>query len=145
VKPKVRAKRGRREPVGEVAASPGTDGVMTIGSLQQSLADFAAEREWQQFHTPKNLAMALAGESGELLELFQWLTPAQSAEVMDDPARAARVREEMADVFGYLLRMADVLGLDLEQALAEKIEINRRKYPVHLARGRADKYTQLGE
>ncbi|MFG2656073.1 nucleotide pyrophosphohydrolase [Streptomyces sp. NPDC048425] len=116
---------------------------MTIGSLQQSLAHFAAERDWEQFHTPKNLSMALAGESGELLEIFQWLTPEESTAVMDDPTRAVRVREEMADVFAYLLRMADVLELDLEQALADKIEINRGKYPAHLARGRADKYTQL--
>ncbi|WP_329453565.1 nucleotide pyrophosphohydrolase (plasmid) [Streptomyces sp. NBC_01724] len=118
---------------------------MTIRSLQQALADFAAEREWEQFHIPKNLAMALAGETGELLEVFQWLTPEESATVMSDPQRAPRVREEIADVFAYLLRMADVLGIDLEQALLEKIEVNGRKYPVDRARGRADKYTQLGD
>lgn len=118
---------------------------MSIGSLQQTLAEFAAERDWQQFHTPKNLAMALAGECGELLELFQWLTPEQSAEIMRDPASAARVREEVADVLAYLLRLADVLDVDLESALTSKIEANRRKYPVHLARGRAEKYTELGK
>ncbi|MDI1454255.1 nucleotide pyrophosphohydrolase [Streptomyces sp. ATE26] len=117
---------------------------MTLTSLQQALAQFAVEREWEEFHTPKNLAMALAGESGELLEIFQWLTPEQSAQVMQDGERAAEVREEMADVLAYLLRLADVLDVDLEVALTEKIEVNRRKYPVHLARGRADKYTQLG-
>ena len=116
---------------------------MTVESLQKELADFATEREWEQFHTPKNLAMALAGESGELLALFQWLTPQQSAAITDDAAAGARVREEMADVYAYLLRLADVLGIDLEQALVDKIEVNRRKYPVHLARGKADKYTQL--
>ncbi len=119
--------------------------IMTIRSLQQALAEFAADREWEQFHTAKNLAMALAGETGELLELFQWLTPEESATVMDDPQRAARIREEIADVFAYLLRMADVLGIDLEQALVEKIDINGRKYPADRARGRADKYTQLGD
>lgn len=117
---------------------------MTIGRFQQVLADFAAERAWEQFHTPKNLAMALSGECAELLEVFQWLTPEQSAEIMSDPAGAARVREEMADVFAYLLRLSSVLGVDLEEALAAKIEINRLKYPVRLAKGRADKYTQLG-
>lgn len=117
---------------------------MTFTSLQQALARFAVEREWEQFHTPKNLAMALAGESGELLEIFQWLTPVQSNEVMQDHERAMQVREEMADVLAYLLRLADVLDVDLEQALTEKIEKNHRKYPVHLARGKADKYTQLG-
>ncbi len=117
---------------------------MTISSLQQELAAFAAERDWEQFHTPKNLAMAMSGEAGELLELFQWLTPEQSEEIMADPDRGQRVREEAADVFAYLLRLADVLGIDLEQALIEKIAVNRTKYPVHLARGRADKYTELG-
>jgi NTP pyrophosphatase (non-canonical NTP hydrolase) len=117
---------------------------MTLSSLQRALAQFAVERDWEQFHTPKNLAMALAGESGELLEIFQWLTPEESIHVMQDHERAVQVREEMADVLAYLLRLSDVLDVDLEQALAEKIEKNRRKYPVHLARGKADKYTQLG-
>ncbi|MFF4557892.1 nucleotide pyrophosphohydrolase [Streptomyces sp. NPDC001422] len=88
--------------------------------------------------------MALAGESGELLEIFQWLTPEQSAQMMQDDGRAVQVREEFADVLAYLLRLADVLDVDLKQALTEKIEKNRGKYPVHLARGRADKYTRLG-
>jgi|SRR5581483_5180405 len=118
---------------------------MSIKFLQEVLAEFAAERDWQQFHTPKNLAMALAGECGELLELFQWLTPEQSIQVMRDPVSAARVREELADVLAYLLRLADVLDIDPEEALAEKIEANRRKYPIHLARGRSEKYTDLGE
>lgn len=117
---------------------------MTLSSLQHALAQFAAERDWEQFHTPKNLAMALASEGGELLEIFQWLTPQQSAQVMQDEVRAVQVREEMADVLAYLLRLSDVLDVDLEQALVEKIEKNRHKYPVRLARGKADKYTQLG-
>jgi NTP pyrophosphatase (non-canonical NTP hydrolase) len=118
---------------------------MSIESLQQALAEFTAERAWEQFHTPKNLAMALVSETGELVELFQWLTPEESGRIMDDPAGAARVREELADVLAYLLQLADVLDVDLEQALTEKIEANRRKYPVDLAYGRADKYTRLGE
>lgn len=113
---------------------------MTIGSLRQALADFAAARDWEQFHTPKNLAMALVGEVGELVELFQWLTPEESAAVMADAERAVRVREELADVFAYLLQLSDALGVDLEAALEAKIEINARKYPVDRARGRADKY-----
>lgn len=118
---------------------------MSIESLQRTLAQFAAERAWQQFHTAKNLAMALVAEAGELVELFQWLTPEEADRIMLDPASADRVREEMADVFSYLLQMADTLDVDLEQALTTKIETNRRKYPVDLAYGRADKYTQLGE
>lgn len=118
---------------------------MSIESLQHALAEFAAERAWEQFHTPKNLAMALVGETGELVELFQWLTPEESSRIMSEPADAARVREELADVLAYLLQMADVLDVDLEQALTEKIEANRLKYPVDRARGRADKYNRLGE
>ncbi|WP_328665362.1 nucleotide pyrophosphohydrolase [Streptomyces sp. NBC_00322] len=117
---------------------------MTIRDLQQTLAQFARERDWEQFHTPKNLVMALLGEAGELAEIFQWLTPEQSRAVMDEPDRAQAVRQEVADVMAYLLRLADVTGVDLEQALAEKIELNRQRYPAALAYGRADKYTKLG-
>ena len=117
--------------------------VVSIADLQHLLRDFAAERNWEQFHTPKNLVMALAGEVGELTEIFQWLTPDESATVMADPARAAHVREEVADVFAYLLRLADVLGLDLEASLVEKAAENAAKYPVETARGTAAKYTDL--
>ena len=110
-------------------------------SLQRQLRDFAAERDWEQFHSPKNLVMALAGEVGELMEIFQWLTPDESAMVMTDAA--GRVREEMADVLAYLLRLADVLDVDLEAALAEKIVKNALKYPVETARSVATKYTDL--
>lgn len=118
---------------------------MTIRDLQAVLAQFAHERDWEQFHTPKNLAMALAGEAGELLALFQWLTPEQSQALTAQPDHAEAVRLELADVFAYLLRLADVTGIDLEEALAEKIELNRHRYPADLAYGRADKYTKLGE
>jgi dCTP diphosphatase len=116
---------------------------MSITSLQRELRDFAAERDWDQFHSPKNLVMALAGEVGELTEIFQWLTPDESADVMVQAASAARVREEMADVLAYLLRLADVLGVDLEAALADKIVKNAAKYPVETARSSAAKYTDL--
>ncbi|MFD6549673.1 nucleotide pyrophosphohydrolase [Streptomyces sp. NPDC058398] len=118
---------------------------MTIRDLQDTLAQFARERDWEQFHTPKNLAMALAGEAGEVLELFQWLTPEQSSALTSQADGAKALRQKLADVFAYLLRLADVTGTDLEEALAEKIELNRRRYPVELAYGRAEKYTELGE
>lgn len=118
---------------------------MTIRDLQDTLAQFARERDWEQFHIPKNLAMALAGEAGEVLELFQWLTPEQSSAFTGQADGSQALREELADVFAYLLRLADVTGVDLEEALAEKIELNRRRYPVELAYGRAEKYTKLGE
>jgi dCTP diphosphatase len=102
---------------------------MPIADLQRQLREFAAERDWEQFHSPKNLVMALTGEVGELTELFQWLTPEQSARVMDDAADADKVRDELADVLAYLLRLSDVLGVDLEGALAAKIIKNAAKYP----------------
>ena len=112
---------------------------MTEQTLVEQLRAFAAERDWEQFHTPKNLAMALAGEVGELLEIFQWLTPEESAEVMQDPGRAKHVREEAADIYAYLLRFADVLGIDLQEALAAKIKSNAERYPVDESYGSARK------
>jgi NTP pyrophosphatase (non-canonical NTP hydrolase) len=117
---------------------------MTIRELQEELAQFAHERDWEQFHTPKNLVMALVGEAGELAEIFQWLTPEQSQAIMATPGQAQAVRQEMADVLAYLLRLADVTGVDLEGALAEKIELNGQRYPIGLSYGRAAKYTNLG-
>jgi NTP pyrophosphatase (non-canonical NTP hydrolase) len=102
---------------------------MPIADLQRQLREFAAARDWEQFHSPKNLVMALTGEVGELTELFQWLTPEESARVMDDAESAANVREEIADVLAYLLRLADVLAVDIEEALAAKIIKNATKYP----------------
>jgi NTP pyrophosphatase (non-canonical NTP hydrolase) len=118
---------------------------MTIADLTRSLQEFAVERDWEQFHTPKNLVMALAGEVGELTELFQWLTPEESAQIMSNDRRAAQVRDEIADVFGYVLRFADVLGIDLEAALQAKMLGNAEKYPVEMSRGVATKYTELGQ
>jgi dCTP diphosphatase len=103
---------------------------MPIADLQRQLREFAAERKWERFHTPKNLVMALVGEVGELTELFQWLTPEESARVMADQDSATRVRDEMADVLAYLLRLADALSVDIEEALAAKMVKNAAKYPV---------------
>jgi len=114
-----------------------------VTKLQLQLQAFASERDWEQFHTPKNLIMALMGEVGELAEIFQWLTADQAAEVMGDAVKADHVREELADVFGYILRLADVLGVDLEKALLAKITSNDAKYPIEKSRGNAKKYTEL--
>ena len=114
-----------------------------MAALREAWARFIAERDWGQFHTPKNLVMALAGEVGELTEIFQWLTPEQSISVLADPVQAGRVQEEIADVFAYLLRLADVLGIDLETALTDKAAKNAAKYPAKAARGTAAKYTDL--
>lgn len=91
---------------------------------------FARARDWEQFHTPKNLSMALAGEVGELLAELQWLTEEQAANIMADDAAAVRVRGEMADVFIYLLRLADVLAIDLRTAVESKLDDNERRYDV---------------
>jgi len=117
---------------------------MDPNGLQIALREFARKRAWEPFHTPKNLVMALSGEVGELTEIFQWLTEAESSTVMDTESRAARVREEVADVYLYLLRLADVLDIDLDAAGYAKIAVNHGKYPEDLARGTALKYDQLG-
>ncbi len=114
---------------------------MDITRWQSRLAEFARERDWDQFHTPKNLAAALSVEAAELLEVFQWLTAEQSsASILSEKARG-KVKEEIADVAIYLLRLCDILELDLESAIEEKLKINEQKYPVDLSRGNAIKYT----
>ncbi|WP_307857969.1 nucleotide pyrophosphohydrolase [Actinoplanes auranticolor] len=113
---------------------------MTTSSIQELTARvraFADERDWQQFHTPKNLAMALTGEVGELVAEFQWLTADQSAAVMADPELGPRVRAEIGDVTIYLVRLADVLGIDLVAAALDKLADSARRYPVEQARGSA--------
>lgn len=100
---------------------------------------FAEERDWQQFHTPKNLAMALAGEVGELVAEFQWLTPEQAATVMDDREAGARVRAEIGDVMIYLTRLADVLDIDLTQAAVAKLTEVAVRYPAEDVKGSAAK------
>ncbi|MFJ8440669.1 nucleotide pyrophosphohydrolase [Kitasatospora griseola] len=102
---------------------------LTVPELQRRLAEFAAARNWQPFHTPKNLASALSVEAGELLEIFQWLTPEQAAVVMTDPDTAHRVRDEVADVLAYLLQLCTVLEVEPLRALAEKIERNESRFP----------------
>jgi NTP pyrophosphatase (non-canonical NTP hydrolase) len=109
--------------------------------LRDALRAFAAERDWDQFHSPRNLAAALAVEAAELLEPFQWLTDEQSRELSTE-ARAA-VEQEVADVLLYLVRLADKLGVDLEQAARAKIALNAEKYPVEQARGSSRKYDEL--
>lgn len=109
-----------------------------IARLRQLLHQFAAEREWQPFHTPKNLASALIVEAAELLEPFQWLTYGEKQEL--NAAQYQAVRMEMADVFCYLLMMADRLQVDLVSATEEKIHLNAQKYPVDRVRGSAQKY-----
>jgi NTP pyrophosphatase (non-canonical NTP hydrolase) len=101
----------------------------SLGDLAAALRAFAQARDWEQFHTPKNLAMALAGEVGELVACFQWLTPDESERVMDNPGTAANVESELADVLQYLIRLADVLGVDLADAVRRKMRLNETRFP----------------
>ncbi|MFI2432650.1 nucleotide pyrophosphohydrolase [Streptomyces sp. NPDC018693] len=100
-----------------------------LAALQRRLAEFAAARDWQPYHTPKNLVAALSVEASELVEIFQWLTPEESARVMDEPDTAHRVTDEVADVLAYLLQLCEVLGVDPLAALAAKIERNEHRFP----------------
>lgn len=113
----------------------------TIEELARRLRDFADERDWEQFHTPKNLAMALGGEAGELLAELQWLTPEETRELHGEAK--ARVADEMADVLHYLVRLADVMDVDLLAASAAKIERNAVRYPAEAHRGSARKAPAL--
>lgn len=112
---------------------------MDLERLQQQLRDFAAARDWDQFHSPKNLAMALVVEAAELAEELQWLTEDQSKNL--DAERRERVRLEAADVLIYLARIADKLHIDLERAAHDKMALNALKYPADRVRGDARKYS----
>jgi dCTP diphosphatase len=113
----------------------------SLDTLRQRIREFALAREWERYHTPKNLAMALAVEAAELLEPFQWLTAEQSRNLSAEKHEA--VRQEIADVLIYLTRLADLLDIDLLEAAASKLEINARKYPVDKAHGNALKYSDF--
>lgn len=108
--------------------------------LRHLAREFVRERDWNKFHTPKNLAVSLSVEVAELLEPFQWLIAGDKQEL--GPAKLEAVQHEMADVFTYLLRLADTLDIDLAQAVREKMEINKKKYPVDKVRGDMRKYNE---
>ena len=110
-----------------------------FNSLRDRLKAFARERDWEQFHSPKNLAMALIVEAAELLEHFQWLTPEQSESLDEDKRR--EVELEMADIFIYLMRMCERLDVNLLEVVEDKIKINEEKYPAEIVRGSAKKYS----
>ena len=118
---------------------------MNIDKIKNELRKFAKEREWEQFHSPKNLAMALSGEVGELSEIFQWLTEEQSYKENISDEDLEKVREEVADILLYIIRLSDKLDIDLEQAVLDKLEINKEKYPVELSKGNATKYNRRDE
>jgi dCTP diphosphatase len=115
---------------------------MSTENLQERIRAFAQERDWQQFHTPRSLVMAMQSELGELAEIMQWIPDAEITENWMDENRE-RLAEEIADVYIYLLRLADVTSIDVDSAANTKIDRNAEKYPVHLSKGHARKYTEL--
>ncbi|MFC8884287.1 nucleotide pyrophosphohydrolase [Streptomyces cinereoruber] len=123
------------------------DGVADDGvaGLRRRLVAFAAARDWQPYHTPKNLAAALGVEAAELLEIFQWLTPEQAERVMEDPESAHRVADEVADVFAYLLQFCEALGIDPLAALAAKIDRNELRFPATRRDGGDERGGKRGE
>ena len=116
---------------------------MDISKIQSQLEKFAVDRAWEQFHTPKNLSMALSVEASELVEIFQWLKPEES----NSPSQKQiqEINSEVADIAMYLLRFCSLLGIDIEEAIEKKLEKNAVKYPINLSKGNAQKYNQRGD
>lgn len=122
---------------------PLTDATTTVAELRKRVLAFVHERDWEQFHSPKNLSMALAAESGELMEHFLWAESKDSLKVAHDAKKRPAIEAEIADVVIYALEFANICGIDLAAAIEQKMAANAKKYPVEKARGRADKYTEL--
>ena len=120
-----------------------TDSSTTIADLKTRVLAFVRERDWEQFHSPKNLSMALAAETGELMEHFLWATPEQSGALAREPDRRSKIADELADVVIYALEFANITGIDVAAAIENKMAANAAKYPVEKARGRSAKYNEL--
>ena len=116
-----------------------SDDTTTVAELRKLVADFVAERDWSQFHSPKNVSMALAIEAAELMEHFQWLTTDASRELASEPEKLAEVGEELADVIGYSFALANELGLDISSVMRAKMVKNAEKYPAEKYRGRYER------
>ena len=120
-----------------------SDSATTVAQLKERVLAFARERDWEQFHAPKNLSMAMSAEAAELMEHFLWATPEESRAVALDPVKRAKIAEELADIVIYALEFANATSLDLAAAIGAKVQANALKYPVEKARGRSAKYTEL--
>ena len=131
----------QRKHIQGMSVERGARDEVTLEGLRDRLRAFADARDWNQFHTPKNLAIALSVEAGELLEHFQWISGKDSLTL--PPDKLAEIEQEMADVLLYLVRLADTLNVDLVRAADKKIDTNARKYPVEKSRGSSKKYTEL--
>lgn len=120
-----------------------TDETTTVAEIKTRVLEFARERDWEQFHAPKNLSMALAAEAGELMEHFLWASSEESRETVSDPAKRAKIEEELSDVVIYAMEFANMTGIDLAAAIERKMAANAAKYPVEKAKGRSVKYDEL--
>ncbi len=120
-----------------------TDASTTLADLKARVLAFARERDWEQFHAPKNLSMALAAEAGELMEHFLWCAPEASRAIAQEPSKRKKIEEEVADVVIYALEFANMTGIDVAAVIEAKMGANAKKYPVEKAKGRSDKYTEL--
>lgn len=114
-----------------------------LQEIKDRVLAFAKERDWEQFHVPKNLSMAIAAEAAELMELFLWQNPEASRFDMEEAALRAKVEEELADVFIFAIEFANVTGMDIASIIERKMKRNAEKYPVEKAKGRSSKYTEL--
>lgn len=122
---------------------PPIEPLIDVTGLASELERFAVERDWSQFHSPKNLVMALAGEVGELAAVFQWMSESDSLQAASNPDTSQAVKEELADVLLYLVRLAAVLGVGLDEVARQKLEQNAAKYPVDRAHGTSKKYNKI--
>lgn len=119
------------------------DSKTNISTLRQLAQDFVDERDWNKYHNPKDLAISIAIEAAELMELFQWIEQREVGKMTEADDKLLRIKEELADVMILCLNMANTLDIDLSQAIVEKIEKNKAKYPAEQVRGNYRKYTQL--
>ncbi|MBR9702217.1 nucleotide pyrophosphohydrolase [Candidatus Pacearchaeota archaeon] len=120
-----------------------SDNETTINELKQAIKKFRDDRDWQKYHTPKNLAESISIEAAELLEKFQWKSEEEIDELLNDPTYKSEVKEELADVFNYCLALSIALDIDLSEALLEKVKLNSEKYPVEKSKGEYKKYSKL--
>jgi dCTP diphosphatase len=115
----------------------------SLEAMKEYSRRFVEDREWTNFHTPKNIAIGISVESAELLEIFQWLTESQSFAIKDNLKKIQQVKDELGDIFHLLIRISTLLDIDLVQSFWEKMKKNEEKYPIHLSKGKANKYSEL--
>lgn len=119
------------------------DNDSSILDVREKVANFVEERDWEKFHTPKNLSMSIAIEAAELMEIFQWMKDDEANDILANPSTLQRIREELADILIYSISLSNTLKLDISEAISEKLGKNSQKYPIQKAKGLSKKYTEL--